>query len=301
MLARGLGQIYEGRVEYRHFIQEKFPNIQGKVREILLTHASFRAGIGYWTGDVSSKLYGVPENKRKGIKLAAMLFGIVMRNIDNLTDNEYSELAVEHKREILKHFLLLLSGETSEMLYFDTPHLHELELLAFEFHKLIGENSDLCDTLKRLESVVRNQLIMEGGSFDDWVNIARDTGGNTSTMTIGFGQFFGTGDHESLNAAVFQLGSWMQVYDDIIDRNDDRRRGQKTFATEFPEFELKGLEQDFRNRVLLALDGINPNQKETIKNLMKIFRTLNWINSHSRIRRTLGRNFPEIIIPSASS
>lgn len=291
----------EWKKEYQQFVEGKFPNIQGKVRELLLTHATHRAWIWYWTGSLSSRLYSLPENQIKRIKMAAMLFWIVMRNIDNLTDDESFELPLDFKIQLLRHYLRLLSGESDKTKYDNTPSLHELELLAVEFQKLVWNNNRLCDALKKLEWVVERQLFMKDWLFDEWLKIARDTWWYTSTMTIGFGQFFASWENEKLNQLVFHLGSWMQISDDIMDRGDDMKRWQKTFATEFSELSIKGIEQEYRNQVFLALKWVSGDERDTVLYIMRIFRTLNWINSIQWARRVVWRKFGEIPTPLASS
>ncbi len=234
------------------------------------------------------------------VKLAAMLFWIIMWNLDNLTDDETNAINTQYKIELLDHFRWLLSGEKREVKYHSVPAIHELEVLAIEFHNITGTIPELNNTWDRLVVAVKKQLTINGEDEEDWLSIARETGWNTASMTIWFARFFSE-PNPRLDQAILELWIWMQICDDITDKSDDKKRWQRTFATECRWLDHAKIELEYRTRIFLALESLDSDTQKKLAWLMRIFRFFNWINSSRMMRKNIWRKSPNISTPSASS
>ena len=88
MLLQIIPQIQRWCRDYKRFIWTNFVEDQvwRSVYKLLESHDNILAWVGYWVAEISTQLYQIEATERWKIKMAAMLFGIIMGNIDNITD-----------------------------------------------------------------------------------------------------------------------------------------------------------------------------------------------------------------------
>jgi hypothetical protein len=305
MLLQIIPQIQRWCRDYKRFIWTNFVEDQvwRSVYKLLESHDNILAWVGYWVAEISTQLYQIEATERWKIKMAAMLFGIIMGNIDNITDmdNEKIVLTSETRANIVNHFLWLLTW-VGQAKYHGNPYLHEIELLSLKFHEITWSNPRIDATLKNLADVVNRQVLSPCAEKDSqyWLDIAKTTGGNTASMTLGFAQNF-TSWTDTLDSAIFTIGSWLQVYDDITDRYDDTRRWQRTFATECSDLDLASIEKQYREEVYNVISLLDREEKILLKRLLHAFRVMLWVNSKPTMRLMLWRRYPKSTTPSTNS